>query len=59
MSINELVSNSLTNLYINRESLDDMKAHEIPQLAIECFNNLIRYNKNIQTINLDSTGLTS
>ena len=26
---------------------------------IECFNNMIRYNHNIQVINLDSTGLTS
>ena len=45
-------------MYIHRESLDKIKANEIPQLVIESFNNLIRYNRNIQGINLDSTGLT-
>ena len=59
VSINELVENGETNLFISRETLDDIKADEIPQLVIESFNNLIRYNCNIQGINLDSTGLTS
>ena len=59
MSINELIENGLTNLYINRENLDKIKASEVPQLVIESFNNLIRHNRNIQGINLDSTGLTS
>ena len=59
VSINELVENGETNLFIFRETLDDIKADEIPQLVIESFNNLIRYNTNIQGINLDSTGLTS
>ena len=59
VSINELVENGETNLFIFRETLDDIKADEIPQLIIESFNNLIRYNVNIQGINLDSTGLTS
>ena len=59
MSINELIENGLTNIYMNKESLDFISSKEMPQLIIECFSNFIRHNINLQCINLDATGLCS
>ena len=57
MSINELIENNMTNHFIYRETLDNIKMKEIPQLVIESICNLVRYNLSIQSINLDATGL--
>lgn len=31
----------------------------MPELVVECIGNVIRYNRNLQSINLDATGLNS
>jgi len=44
---------------IQRESLADIKPSQMPQLVVESLGNMIRYNKNIQSINVECTGLNS
>ena len=39
--------------------VDNLKLADMPTLIIEAIGRMIRYNKNIQCINLENTGLNS
>ena len=42
---------------IANDSSYEIKKKDMPQLLVESMTHLIRYNNNIQCINLDNTGL--
>ena len=44
---------------IHSESFDGFKVKQMPKLVVESIGRLIRYNKNIQCIGLDNTGLNA
>ena len=57
--LNQILSQGLTNKFINKEYLSNVQPSDIPQLLLESISQLIRYNQNIQSIILDNTGLNS
>ena len=48
-----------TEKYCELTNFEKLKVNEMPNLIIECIGSMIRYNTNLQCINLDGCGLNS
>ena len=51
--------NNKPDQLVDLEYLDHLKVNDMPQLLIESIGRIVRFNYNLQSINLENTGLNS
>ena len=57
--LNDIIAIYLNKKYCEMKDLSRLDIKEMPDLLIECLGKMIRYNTNLQSLNLDNTGLNS
>ena len=57
--LNQMVTEGLVDKYITLPNFNHFSQMNMPGLLVESISRILRYNQNIQCINLESTGLTS